>query len=284
MDSATTATGRLRAREAGENFPVALRLLPSRPRLHLHAVYATVRLIDDTGDLAQGDRVAQLLALRSDLARVWHGGEPDSPVLRALSPTVAACGLSQEPFQQLVEANLMDQRVTTYGTFDDLLGYCRLSAEPIGRIVLAIFDQATPVTTALSDRVCSALQVLEHCQDVAEDYAAGRIYLPECDLAHFSVPGRDLAAGGRPSPRRRAVVERQVDRSARLLDQGAALVGQLTGWARIAVAAYVAGGYATVRALRATECDVWSTRVTPRRTDMLRSMARQLGRTMVASR
>lgn len=274
----------MRAREAGENFPVALRWLPSQPRLHLHAVYATVRLIDDTGDLAPGDRVAHLHTLRADLARVWDGGEPDSPVLRALVPAVAACGLSQEPFQQLVEANLIDQRITAYATFEDLLGYCRLSAHPVGRIVLGVFDQATPATMALSDHVCSALQVLEHCQDVAEDYAAGRIYLPQRDLAEFGVLAQDLAAGGLAGIGRRAVVVRQVDRSAAMLDEGAALVGELTGWARIAVAGYVAGGYATVRALRAAGGDVWSAPVTPRRTDILRSMVRQLGRTAVVSR
>lgn len=284
MDSATTEIGRLRAREAGENFPVVLRWLPAQPRLHLHTVYATVRLIDDTGDLAPGDRVTQLRMLRADLANIWNGVEPESPVLRALAPTVAACGLSQELFVQLIEANLIDQRISSYATFEDLLGYCRLSADPIGRIVLAVFGQATPTTTALSDRVCSALQVLEHCQDVAEDHAAGRIYLPRCDLDEFGVPPQDLAADGRAGPQRRAVVARQVDRSALLLDEGSALVGELTGWARIAVAGYVAGGYATVRALRAAACDVWRTPVTPRRADMLRSMARQLGRTAVVSR
>lgn len=284
MDSATTETARFRAREAGENFPVVLRWLPSQPRRHLHAVYATVRLIDDTGDRAPDDRVTRLRSLRADLAKVWAGAEPDSPVLRALAPAVTACGLSQEPFQDLVEANLIDQRVTAYATFEDLLDYCRLSADPVGRIVLQVFGQATPLTQALSDRVCSALQVLEHCQDVAEDHAAGRIYLPRDDLADLGVPARDLATDGRAGLSRRAVVARQVDRSALLLDEGATLVGELTGWARIAVAGYVAGGYATVRALRAAGCDVWSAPVTPRRADILRSMARQLGRTKVVSR
>lgn len=268
---APVGTRELRAREHGENFPVALRWLPREPRRHLHAVYAVVRTIDDIGDRAPGDRTAQLLEFRADLARVWAGDEPRHPALRALTSTVTDCHLAQEPFRRLIEANLMDQRVRRYATFEDLLGYCRLSADPIGRLVLGVFDRSTPRNEALSDRVCSALQVLEHCQDVAEDLAAGRVYLPQDDLAEFGVTAADLVSGSGHGGR--AAVLRQVDRSAALLDEGSELVGRLTGWARVAVAGYVAGGYATVRALRAAGGDVWQQPTAPRRVDLVRSMA-----------
>ncbi|WP_280362285.1 squalene synthase HpnC [Nocardia wallacei] len=281
MDAATAGPRRIRAREQEENFPVALRWLPREQRDHLHAVYATARMIDDVGDRAAGDRTAQLLALRADLALVWSGGEPANPVFAALTPTVAACGLDQEPFQQLIEANLVDQRVARYPTFEDLLGYCRLSADPVGRLVLAVFGQATPATVTLSDRVCTALQVLEHCQDVAEDYLAGRIYLPQEDLADFGVAEAQLTTGATGC---RAVVLRQVDRAMDLLDEGAALVGRLTGWARMAVAGYVAGGYATARALRAADGDVWLRKPTPRHVDTVRTMVTLLGRAAVVTR
>jgi squalene synthase HpnC len=243
-------------------------------------VYAAARLIDDVGDLSAGDRTAQLLALRADLARVWTGERPEHPVFTRLVPTVAACGLAEEPFQQLLEANLVDQRVTRYTTFDDLLGYCRLSADPVGRIVLGVFGQATPETAALSDRVCSALQVLEHCQDVAEDLAAGRIYLPQDDLAGCGVRADQLATG---TPEARAAVLRVTDRAVTLLDEGEPLVGRLTGWARLAVAGYIAGGFATAKALRAASGDVWSAPVEPRRSDIVRSMGALLGRWAVRS-
>ncbi|MBF6330756.1 squalene synthase HpnC [Nocardia transvalensis] len=278
MDAATVASRRLRAREHGENFPVALRCLPAAPRRHLHAVYAVARLIDDLGDRATGDRTARLLALRADMARVWDG-EPEHPILRALVPTVAECHLDPEPFQRLIEANLVDQRVTRYARFEDLLGYCRLSADPVGRIVLAVFGQATPETTALSDRICSALQVLEHCQDVAEDYANGRIYLPQHDCAELGVRESWLATGA--DPRCRAVVNRQVERATALLDAGRPLIARLTGWARIAVAGYVAGGYATARALRAADGDVWTEPIRPRRSHTAQSMLGLLCRSMV---
>lgn len=281
MDAATAPARWLRAREKEENFPVALRWLPREPRRHLHAVYAATRLIDQIGDEAPGDRVSQLLALRADLAGLYQGHPPADPVLQMLAPTVAACDLPQDAFQELIEANLIDQRVHRYPTFDDLLGYCRLSADPVGRLVLAVFAQSTPETVALSDRVCSALQVLEHCQDVAEDYAAGRIYLPQRDLTEAGVAESSLATGGPGDPACRAVVLTQLDRCEAMLDEGAPLVARLTGWARLAVAGYIAGGCATVRALRAAEGDVWTAPVRPRHVDTVASMVALLGKATV---
>lgn len=283
MDAATAPARRLRAREKEENFPVALRWLPREPRRHLHAVYAATRLIDETGDAAPGDRVSQLLALRAQVTALWQGHTPADPVLQMLAPTVTACTLPQEAFQELIEANLVDQRVHRYASFDDLLGYCRLSANPVGRLVLAVFDQSTPDTVALSDRVCSALQVLEHCQDIAEDYAAGRIYLPQHDLAAAGIAEASMATGGPGDPACRALVITQVERCESLLGEGAPLVARLTGWARIAVAGYIAGGYATVRALRAAEGDVWSAPVRPRHVDTVAAMVTLLGKATVVT-
>ncbi|MEU6560878.1 squalene synthase HpnC [Nocardia nova] len=281
MDAATAPARWLRAREKDENFPVALRWLPREPRRHLHAVYATTRLIDEIGDAAPGDRVSRLEALRADLAGLWQGRTPVDPILQMLAPTVAACDLPQDAFEELIEANLIDQRVGRYATFDDLLGYCRLSANPVGRLVLAVFDQSTPETIALSDQVCSALQVLEHCQDVAEDFAADRIYLPQLDLTEAGVAETSLATGGPGDPACRAVVLTQVDRCETLLDAGAPLVARLTGWARIAVSGYIAGGCATVRALRTAEGDVWTEPVRPRHVDTVASMVTLLGKATV---
>ncbi|MGN6251932.1 MAG: squalene/phytoene synthase family protein, partial [Marmoricola sp.] len=171
----------LTARAAAENFPVALRVLPAALRAELTAVYAFARSTDELGDGAgsPADRTAALHAWRDDLDRIWaDGAAPAAAVLRALEPVVRRHALAPEPFRDLVEANLVDQQVTRYADWDALLGYCRLSAEPVGRIVLGLFEVDDPVTTLLSDRVCSALQVLEHCQDVGEDHRAGRIYLP----------------------------------------------------------------------------------------------------------
>src|SRR5437764_5871319 len=173
-DGAATASahpsGRMLDRKRhAENFPVALRLLPRRLRADLIAVYGFARVVDDLGDEAPGDGAALLEAFRADVASVWETGRPEHPVLRQLVPTVAAHGLDREPFDRLVRANLVDQRVHRYATYAQLREYCTLSADPVGRIVLAVFGVADPVATELSDRVCTALQLIEHWQDVAED-------------------------------------------------------------------------------------------------------------------
>jgi squalene synthase HpnC len=258
-----------RARERGENFPVALRILPRDLRDHLHSVYAVVRTIDDLGDEAAGDRTALLHEFASDLRRVWTPGrQPQQPVLQALVPTVRACGLAVDPFEALVEANLLDQRVTRYQGFDDLLGYCRLSAEPIGRLVLALVGRDGPAELALSDQVCTALQLLEHWQDVAEDRRHDRVYLPLEDLARFGVAEHELDAPTAGTQLRRLVLF-ETDRAQTLLTAGLPLVRRLDGWSRLAVAGYVAGGRAAVRALRRTRGDVLGRSTARRHSDLL---------------
>jgi squalene synthase HpnC len=254
-----------------ENFPVALRLLPRRLRTDLIAVYDVARVIDDLGDVAEGDRTALLEEFRTDLTAVWESGQPDHPVLQRLVPTVRAHGLEQEPFDRLVRANLLDQRVHRYVTYAQLRDYCTLSADPVGRIVLALFGVSGPAVTELSDRVCTALQLIEHWQDVAEDRRAGRVYLPQEDLTAFGVREAELDVAV-ASPALRRLMIFQIVRAAELLDSGAPLVGLLTGRARLAVAGYVAGGRAALDALRRVNGDVLSGPPRPRRRDVLRHL------------
>jgi squalene synthase HpnC len=188
-------------------------------------------------------------------------GPPRLAVIRALAPTVVACAIPAQPFHDLITANRQDQVMSRYPTYGDLLEYCRLSANPVGRIVLHIFGAATPTREALSDRVCTALQLAEHWQDVAEDLRAGRIYLPAEDLDRFGCSERDLAAPS-AGPRVRALIAFEEQRARELLDAGAPIVGTLRGAARAAVAGYVAGGRAALAAIAASGHDVL--RATPR--------------------
>ena len=270
VDSVTA--GDWQHREAGENFPVALRVLPARYRERLHAVYAYARTVDELGDSYPGDRVAALLEMRAGVAALWAGQGTTDPVLSALDRVRRDCDLDEQPFQDLIEANLVDQRVATYPTVDDLVGYCRLSADPVGRIVLQVFGQSTPQRAALSDRVCTALQIVEHLQDVAEDRRAGRVYLPQESLSGYGVPESDLDAS-RASMALRRLILAEADRAETMLREGSALVGQLHGWARLAVAGFTAGGLATVAALRRTEGDVMAHDASPRKRDILRYAA-----------
>jgi squalene synthase HpnC len=249
-----------------------MRVLPRRLRRHLVAVYDVVRVIDDLGDEATGDRTAQLEAFADDLARVWDG-EPRALVLRRLVPTVRATGLPRELFDRMVEANLQDQRVTEYASYADLRRYCTLSADPVGRMVLTVFGVTSPDAGELSDRVCSALQLVEHWQDVAEDRAKGRVYLPKEDMVRYAVSPSDLDAAA-ATPELRRLMAFQTERAAALLDSGAALVGLLRGWARLAVAGYVAGGRAAVDALRRSGGEVLAATPRTRNRDVLRHLLR----------
>src|SRR6185369_16257731 len=239
----------LRERRRSENFPVALRVLPRDLRTHLGRLYDVARVIDDAGDRAEGDRTEGLLALRADLDTIWAGGTPVTPALRDLATTVRECGLPRQPFADLIEANLRDQTVTEYQTYEDLLGYCTLSANPVGCLVLELFGAATPRRVEWSDRICSALQIIEHCQDVGEDCRAGRVYLPREDLERFGVSRRQLSTST-CSPQLRHLIEFEAERALGLLDEGRPLLRELRGWARLAVSGYVAGGRAAVDALR----------------------------------
>jgi squalene synthase HpnC len=267
----------LRAKERAENFPVALLLLPRNYRSDLRAIYDVVRVIDDLGDQAEGDRAAQLRDYHQDLSLAWTMEQPAHPTCRRIRETVVSRRLSRQPFDNLVQANLLDQTVSTYPTFDDLLHYCALSAAPIGRLVLEVFSQASPEQQQLSDRICSALQLLEHWQDVAEDQRAGRTYLPQEDLARFDVPPGDLKSTT-TSPALRALMRYETVRAEELMESGAALVATLHGWARLAVAGYLAGGRATVDALRRADGNVMNGPPGPRRSDTARHLIRTLWR------
>ena len=245
-----------------ENFPVALRLLPARARDRLLALYRFARYVDDLGDEWAGDRERALREVWDDLQRLYDGDRPRLAVVRDLAPLVAECGIPLDPWTRLVEANLQDQKVSRYATFDDLVGYCRLSANPVGELVLHLFGQADADNLALADRVCTGLQLVEHCQDVGEDYRNGRVYLPQEDLRLFGVEEQMLA--GPRTPRRVAdLVAFELDRAVAWLDSGAFLVPRLHGWARVAVTGYVNGGRAAARVLAGRGFDCLSPAVTP---------------------
>ncbi|MER5351402.1 squalene synthase HpnC [Kitasatospora sp. NPDC002551] len=283
------------AKASAENFPVAPFFLPAAWRDDLMTVYGFARLVDDAGDGDLADpvgtaallgtpapppaagpagphrpgaqetafRLALLDGLERDLDRVFETAlapstaaeAPRHPLLRPLVPLVDRHGLSPEPFRRLIEANRVDQTTDRYATYDDLLGYCTLSADPVGRLVLSIAGVSTPERVAMSDAVCTALQIVEHLQDVAEDLARGRIYLPAEDLERFGVTEEDLAAPG-AGPAVRRLIAFQVDRARTLLDRGAPLVGTVRGRLRLLLAGFTAGGYAALAAVEDAGYDV----------------------------
>lgn len=256
------------AQMSSENFPVALRLVPPRRRRYLERIYGYARFVDDVGDEAPGSterRLALLDAVEQDVRALWTG-RPVLPPVQDLAEFVADCAVPMQPLLDLIEANRVDQRVSRYETFADLLDYCRLSAAPVGQLVLYAAGRANARTIRQSDKVCAALQVLEHCQDVGEDARAGRVYLPATDLRTAEVSDADLLQD-HTTTQLRWVVAVQVDRAWQLLRAGRDLVPQLSGWSRMAVSGYVGGGMATVDALRAADYDVLGRHVGPAKVD-----------------
>jgi len=278
------------ARAGGENFPVASRALPAGSRGHLLALYGFARLVDtvgDEGDQSPARRLAALDWLEEELDRAF-AGRAAHPLLVTLQATLQECGLPREPFQRLIEANRVDQRVTRYETWEDLLGYCALSANPVGELVLHVFGRATPARVELSDRICSALQLAEHWQDVAEDFAKGRIYLPGEDRRRFGVADEDLVGGAVGADgaagtarvvgaagaaraageagaagtaqatgwRLRALLAFEVARTRELLGEGEPLIATLRGRERLAVAAFAGGARAALEAIEGAGYDV----------------------------
>jgi squalene synthase HpnC len=268
------------ARAETENFPVSNWLLPRQARSHLLAIYGFARLVDELGDgptpARPGDpsdgpgdpsaygparaaqteeRLAALDWVERDLDRAY-AGRAEHPLLVRLQPTLRECALPREPFVRLIEANRLDQRVGRYETWTQLRAYCALSADPVGELVLSVLGLATPARIALSNEICTALQLAEHCQDVAEDLARGRVYLPAEDLARCGCDIADLTAVHAGGPLR-AVLAFEVARARALLDAGVPLIDELPGArARLAVAAFAAGGRAALDAIERAGYDV----------------------------
>ncbi|MFF9025954.1 squalene synthase HpnC [Streptomyces eurythermus] len=290
MTATDTASGLERAtldKAASENFPVAPFFLPRAWRADLMAVYGFARLVDDIGDgdLAPGgadaralgvspaeatDRLLLLDAFEQDLLRVFDG-TPHHPLLRRLQPTVRRRALTPEPFLGLIAANRQDQLVARYETYDDLLAYCALSANPVGRLVLGVTGTSTPERIRLSDAICTALQIVEHLQDVAEDLGRDRIYLPAEDMKRFHVQEADLgqkSAGASV----RALVAYEAQRARDLLDEGAPLVGSVHGRLKLLLAGFVAGGRAAIEAITAAGFDVLPGPPRPGKVQLLREV------------
>ena len=263
-------------------------------RSDLMAVYGFARLVDDIGDgdLAPGgadarllgvpaehadDRLRMLDAFEEDLHRVFGGsggsggseGAPRHPLLRRVVPTARRCALTPEPFLGLIAANRQDQLVARYETYDDLLAYCELSANPVGRLVLAVTGTSTPERIRRSDAVCTALQIVEHLQDVAEDLGRDRVYLPAEDMKRFHVQEKDLAV---PTANAsvRALIAYEAGRARDLLNEGAPLVGSVHGRLRLLLAGFVAGGRAALHAIAAADHDVLPGPPKPGKVQLLR--------------
>src|SRR5437660_7060965 len=183
------------ARTHYENFSVATWFLPERLRQHFYNVYAYCRISDDLGDEISNPAASlQLLDEWEAELNACYAGEPRHPVFVALAETVRKFDIPMQPFADLLKAFRQDQTITRYPTFNDLLGYCRYSANPVGHLVLYLCGYRDAERQALSDFTCTALQLANFWQDVSVDYTKGRIYIPLEDMQRFGVTEEGIAS------------------------------------------------------------------------------------------
>ncbi len=254
-------------RDHGENFTVVSWFLPRPLRAPMFAVYAFCRFTDNLGDEAGGgpERRLQLLdEWEQDVRRAFSESDaPRHPIHRALQHVARSKPLRLDPFQKLIEANRLDQRQSRYPLFQDVLDYCELSANPVGEMVLALWEIDDEYRRGLSDATCTALQLSNHWQDVRRDFEAGRLYLPQEDLRHYDLSEDDIAqqiAAGRADRRFRAMLRFQVDRAEAWFRQGERLIDEVPRELAIDLRLFTDGGRAVLEAIRRQDYDVLARR------------------------
>lgn len=257
LDEAYSRCERL-ARGHYENFSVVSWFLPRNIRRHLYAIYAFCRSVDDLGDEFAGDRSAPLDLWEEEIGRCFDG-VPRHPYMTALQNTIRSFDIPREPFLKLVQANRMDQTIHRHATYGDLDHYCQHSANPVGHLVLYICGYRDAERMRLADFTCTALQLTNFWQDVARDFAMGRIYIPQEDMERFGYSEKDLAAGvvNRPF---REMMAFEVERARELFRKGLDLVPTLDGRIKIDVALFSLGGLKILDAIETQDYDVLTNR------------------------
>lgn len=248
------------ARSHYENFPVASLALPARLRDPVSAIYAFARTADDLadeGDLTDAERLAGLAELQRRLDALAAGAPGEDPIFVALDHARRQHGLTLEPLYDLLTAFRMDVTKKRYADFGEMMEYCRHSANPVGRLMLQLFGAETPRHLAWSDAICSALQLINFLQDIAQDYhEKGRIYLPQDEMAHFRVTEEHLR-DRRNDAAMRGLMAFQAERAEGLLRSGAPLGEALPGRIGLELRLIVQGGLRIVQALR-TSADAFA--------------------------
>ncbi len=248
------------ARRHYENFTVASWLLPARLVQPFCDIYAYCRWSDGLADELDDPRESQrLLAWWADELEACYQHRAVHPVFIALGETIRQFQIPREPLADLLVAFRQDQVQARYATWDEVAAYCRYSANPVGRLVLYLAECPTPERIALSDSVCTGLQLANFCQDVANDWDRGRIYLPADELADAGYTEDDFAAR-RVNEAFRRVMRRQVDRAEGLLDAGWPLVGLMPRDLRVDMGLFIRGGLAILEQVRRADYDVWQRR------------------------
>lgn len=266
-----------------ENFPVASILLPAPLREPVAAIYGFARSADDfadEGDLSPQQRSALLIGYQAEFDAIEEARPTQHPVFLRLRPVIERYDLPLQLFRDLLDAFVQDVSKDRYRDFDELMDYCRRSADPVGRLLLNLFGHATEQNLSRSDAICSALQLINHWQDVGIDAAKGangRIYLPQDDMASFGVDDAAILHHI-ASANFRALLRFQVARARALMLSGAPLGWDLPGRIGLEIRAIVAGGLRILDKIEAVDYDVFTRRPVLQAADWPRILWRSLVR------
>jgi squalene synthase HpnC len=248
------------ARSHYENFTVASFLLPRHLHRHFHTIYAYCRWADDLADeVGDGTRALELLRWWGEELLRCYAGEARHPVFVALRETIDCFGIPPGPFLDLLFAFEQDQLVKRYATFEQLLQYCRYSANPVGRLVLYLARCYSTDRAELSDHICTALQLANFWQDVRRDFEMGRVYLPGEDRQRFGYPDADLERC-RYTPEFVNLLRFEVDRTRDLFYRGFPLVERMPYSMQADIELFIRGGLAILHKIEAQHFDTWARR------------------------
>jgi squalene synthase HpnC len=257
-----------------ENFHVASWFLPVRLRLHFYSIYAYCRISDDLGDeVGNREQSLALLDLWGRELDACYQGEARHPVFVALAETIRTCDIPQKPFADLLVAFRQDQNIARYQTMDELHGYCKFSANPVGRLVLYACGYRDPERFQLSDYTCTALQLANFWQDVSSDYDRGRIYLPLQDMERHGVD-ETIIAKRNPTPAFRELLRYEVDYTRQLFHQGLPLIAKVDRELALDLDLFSGGGLEILNAIERRQYDVLTTRPAISKAGKLRLLAR----------
>lgn len=245
-----------------ENFPVASILLPKRLRQPIGLIYAFARQADDfadEGDLTQDQRLALLDDFKQSLDLIRDGKAPDSALFTALQETIQRHQLPLEPFYDLLDAFSQDVVKTRYENFGEVMDYCRRSANPIGRLLLALYGENSPKNIGMADAICSALQLINFLQDIQVDAQKNRIYLAQDELSKYKIDESQILNGDN-SGTWSLMMDFQINRARKLLQSGAPLGLALPGRIGLEMRMIIAGGERILKKLHQAHGDVFNHR------------------------
>lgn len=254
-----------------ENFPVASILLPRHLRHAVEIIYHFARQADDIadeGNMPDSARLAKLDEFRSELRRIEHNETPDMPLFNELAQVVKKHQLPVQLLHDLLDAFTQDVIKKRYANFDELLDYCRRSANPVGRLLLHLYDAATPQNLIYSDNICTSLQLINFWQDVEKDFAIARIYLPQDEMSHFGVSESQILTKNADQAWQ-ALMQFQVQRARSMMQNGAPLGCILSGRIGLEMRLIIAGGNRILSKLESAKYDMFQHRPMLRPLDWL---------------